>query len=65
MVAAIARQRPIPLQFIGVGEGIDDLRPFDAREFVTAWLDGDGANVNGVNVNGVNVTAAGTAATGA
>ena len=65
VVAAIARQRPIPLQFIGVGEGIDDLRPFDAREFVTAWLDGDGANVNGVNVNGVNVTAAGTAATGA
>jgi fused signal recognition particle receptor len=65
VVAAIARQRPIPLQFIGVGEGIDDLRPFDAREFVTAWLDGDGANVNGVNVNGVNVTAAGTAATDA
>ena len=60
VVAAIARQRPIPLQFIGVGEGIDDLRPFDAREFVTAWLDGDGAHVNGVNV-----TAAGTAATGA
>ncbi len=38
-VAAIARERPIPLRFIGVGEGIDDLRPFDAREFVEALFD--------------------------
>ena len=37
VIAAIARQaRPIPVRFIGVGEGIDDLRPFDAREFVEA-----------------------------
>ena len=30
-IAAIARYKPIPVRFIGVGEGIDDLRPFDAR----------------------------------
>jgi fused signal recognition particle receptor len=38
IVAAIARQHPIPLQFIGVGEGLDDLRPFGAREFAEALL---------------------------
>jgi fused signal recognition particle receptor len=36
VVAAIARTYPIPLRFIGVGEGIDDLQPFSAREFVDA-----------------------------
>ncbi|MGA8050400.1 MAG: signal recognition particle-docking protein FtsY [Burkholderiales bacterium] len=39
VVAAIARQRPIPLLFVGVGEGIDDLRPFIARDFVEALFD--------------------------
>jgi fused signal recognition particle receptor len=38
IVAAIARQHPIPLKFIGVGEGLDDLRPFRADEFVDALL---------------------------
>jgi fused signal recognition particle receptor len=38
VVAAIAEQHPIPLKFIGVGEGIDDLRPFHVREFVEALL---------------------------
>ena len=38
IVAAIARQHPIPLRFIGVGEGLDDLRPFAANEFVDALL---------------------------
>ena len=38
VVAAIAQQHPIPLKFIGVGEGIDDLRPFKAAEFVEALL---------------------------
>ena len=38
VVAAIARQCPKPIRFIGVGEGIDDLRPFVAEEFVEAWL---------------------------
>ena len=36
VIAAIARQQPIPLRFIGVGEGIDDLQPFSAHEFVVA-----------------------------
>lgn len=38
-IAAIARERPIPVRFVGVGEGLDDLRPFSATEFVTALLD--------------------------
>ncbi len=39
VVAAIARQNPKPLRFIGVGEGIDDLQPFKAREFVDALFE--------------------------
>ncbi len=39
VVAAIAKQHPIPLKFIGVGEGVDDLRPFVVAEFVDALLD--------------------------
>jgi fused signal recognition particle receptor len=38
-VAAIARHKPIPLRFIGVGEGIDDLRPFSAAQFVEALFE--------------------------
>ncbi len=41
VVAAIAKQHPVPLKFIGVGEGVDDLRPFVAREFVEALLPGE------------------------
>lgn len=36
---AIAKQHQLPLRFIGVGEGIDDLRPFKAAEFVDALFD--------------------------
>ena len=36
---AIARRLELPIRFIGVGEGIDDLRPFHAREFVSALLE--------------------------
>ncbi len=39
VVAAIARAHPIPLYFIGVGEGIDDLRPFGVQDFAEALLD--------------------------
>jgi fused signal recognition particle receptor len=39
-IAAIAQARPIPVRYIGVGEGLDDLRPFDAREFVDAVFTG-------------------------
>jgi fused signal recognition particle receptor len=38
VVAAIATSRPIPLRFVGVGEGIDDLRPFRAAEFADALV---------------------------
>ncbi len=38
VVAAIARTRPIPIYFIGVGEKIEDLQPFNAAEFVEALL---------------------------
>ncbi|MCP4042824.1 MAG: signal recognition particle-docking protein FtsY [Gammaproteobacteria bacterium] len=39
IVFAIARQLGIPIRFIGVGENIEDLREFDASEFVAALLD--------------------------
>ncbi|HEX5363065.1 MAG TPA: signal recognition particle-docking protein FtsY [Gallionella sp.] len=38
VIAAIAKAHPIPVRFIGVGEGLDDLRPFVAEDFVTALL---------------------------
>jgi fused signal recognition particle receptor len=39
VIAAIAEARPIPIRFIGIGEAIDDLRPFSAQEFVDALFD--------------------------
>jgi fused signal recognition particle receptor len=46
VIAAIAHARPrsapqapIPLRFVGVGESLDDLRPFNAEEFVAALLE--------------------------
>jgi fused signal recognition particle receptor len=36
IICAIARERPIPLRFIGVGETIDDLRPFLATDYAQA-----------------------------
>ena len=42
VIAAIAGQypeNPPALRFIGVGEGLDDLRPFNARDFVAALFD--------------------------
>ena len=36
VIFAIAQKMQIPIRFIGVGEGIDDLRPFNAEEFVAA-----------------------------
>jgi fused signal recognition particle receptor len=38
VVAAIAGTSRIPLKFVGVGEGIDDLRPFRAAEFADALV---------------------------
>ncbi len=39
VIAAIAKQRPVPLRFIGVGETIDDLRPFVAKDYIDALFD--------------------------
>ena len=36
IIFALAQRLGLPIRFIGVGEGIEDLRPFDAREFVDA-----------------------------
>ncbi|MFB9288178.1 signal recognition particle-docking protein FtsY [Pseudoduganella plicata] len=38
VIAAIARVRPVPVYFIGIGEKIEDLQPFNAAEFVEALL---------------------------
>jgi len=37
-ICAIAQERPVPVLFVGVGESIDDLRPFSAREFAEALI---------------------------
>jgi fused signal recognition particle receptor len=39
VIFAIAKQLKLPIRFIGVGEQIDDLRPFKADEFVSALFD--------------------------
>lgn len=39
VVLGIARQCPKPIRFIGVGEQIDDLRPFSAKDFVDALFE--------------------------
>jgi len=39
VIAAIAQARPIPIRYIGIGEAIDDLRPFNAAEFIDAMID--------------------------
>jgi fused signal recognition particle receptor len=41
VIAAIARERPVPIRFVGIGEGIDDLRPFLAQDFAAALLGSD------------------------
>ncbi len=42
IVFAIAQRLSVPIRFIGVGESLDDLRPFVAEEFVDALLSQDG-----------------------
>lgn len=39
IVIAVARNMNVPLKYIGVGEGIDDLQDFDPDLFVNALLD--------------------------
>jgi fused signal recognition particle receptor len=39
IVVAVQRELGVPVKFVGLGEGADDLAPFDAEEFVDALLD--------------------------
>jgi len=39
IVINIADQFHVPIRYIGIGEGLDDLRPFDAAEFAAALLE--------------------------
>jgi fused signal recognition particle receptor len=41
VLAAIAREKPVPVYFIGIGEQLDDLQTFSAREFAQALLDSE------------------------
>ncbi len=41
VIFALAKQLGVPIRFIGIGEGIDDLQDFDARTFVDALLTQD------------------------
>jgi len=41
MLFNIASRSHVPIRFIGVGEKIDDLRPFIAKEFVQAMFQND------------------------
>jgi fused signal recognition particle receptor len=39
VIFALAKQFGLPIRYIGVGEGIDDLRPFEAQSFVQALFE--------------------------
>jgi len=35
-VVGIVNQMKVPVRYLGIGEGVDDLKPFDAREFASS-----------------------------
>jgi len=39
VIAALARKHPVPVRYIGVGEGLDDLQTFRVQEFVDALFE--------------------------
>ena len=41
VIFSIADQFQIPIRYIGVGEGIDDLRPFESKDFIEALVSRD------------------------
>ncbi len=45
IIFEVARRLRIPIRFIGVGEDLDDLRPFTAREFIDALFGNDLAGI--------------------
>ncbi len=38
VVVAVRQTMKLPVKFIGVGEALDDLQPFDADTFVESWF---------------------------
>jgi fused signal recognition particle receptor len=44
IIFAIAKKLKLPIRFIGVGEAVEDLRPFQAKEFIEALFDVDNAS---------------------
>ncbi len=40
VIFAIAKEYGIPIKFVGVGEGLDDIIPFDAKDFVNGIIEG-------------------------
>jgi fused signal recognition particle receptor len=44
IIFAIAKKLQLPIRFIGVGEAVDDLRPFQAEQFIAALFDVDNAS---------------------
>ena len=43
VIFAIARKLGLPIRYIGIGEAVDDLRPFEAEPFIEALFAGDDA----------------------
>ena len=41
IVVSISKEQEIPVKFVGVGEGIDDLQEFDPNDFAKALFDND------------------------
>ena len=43
VIFAIAKKLGLPIRFIGIGEAVEDLRPFEAEQFIDALFAGDDA----------------------
>ena len=41
VIFAIAKKLGLPIRFVGVGEAVEDLRPFEAGQFIEALFAGD------------------------
>ncbi|HUY28180.1 MAG TPA: signal recognition particle-docking protein FtsY [Candidatus Binataceae bacterium] len=49
VIVAIADRLRVPVRFVGLGEGVEDLREFDAHEFVEALFESDGGEAAGAS----------------
>ncbi|HVA79810.1 MAG TPA: signal recognition particle-docking protein FtsY [Candidatus Binataceae bacterium] len=49
VIVAIADRLRVPVRFVGLGEGVEDLREFDAKEFVEALFEADGGEAAGAS----------------